>query len=132
MKNIFLMVVTLLAFSLVASTAHAEKSDAGAKVTAKTVKVEVIDLEEPQEATVRVGDTLQITVPVWTGTTWKVVGEQPSSVEFVSGYLGPTDGMKYGWKIAGSTGKRTIKFVGTDANIPKAPPTVVTVVVTVQ
>jgi hypothetical protein len=40
--------------------------------------------------------------------------------------------MKYGWKITGASGKRTFKFVGTDANLPKAAPQVVMVDVKVE
>jgi len=99
---------------------------------AKTVSVEVLDTEQSYSATVRVGDTLKVTLPMWPGTEWKVVGEQPSTTEFVDGFVSPTvGGMRYGFKIAGAKGKRTIKFIGSDANIPNEVQTV-TVNVTVE
>jgi len=100
---------------------------------AKAVKVEIIDLEESPSAKVRVGDTLEVTVPLWPGSDWKVVGDQPTDTTLVPGYLSPTvDGLKYTWKIAAPTGKRTIKFVKTDEQDPKAPPETVTLTVTVS
>lgn len=109
--------------------ANAERAPRRAKV----VKLEIIALEEPQSASVRIGDTLEITMPLSTGTEWKIVGDQPASQDFVQGYLGPnTDGVRYVWKVAGASGKRMIKFVGTNANTPKAAPDVVKVDVTVE
>lgn len=100
---------------------------------AKVVKVDIIDVGAPKSAKVRVGDTLQVTVPLWTGTEWKIVGDQPTGRDFVQSYLGPTtNGMKYTFKIGGDAGKRIIKFVGTDANLPNDPPQVATVNVTVE
>ena len=125
--NVLLLGLSLLT-SACGETKPAETVSVQAPQAAKTVSVEVIDLDETKTAAVHVGDTLQVTIPVWTGTSWKVVGEQPTGTEFVSGYLGPgTDGMKYTWKVAGSTGTRTIKFIGTDANDPMAGPSVITV-----
>lgn len=100
----------------------------------KVVKVEFIDVEErPKSAVVHVGDTLEVSVPERQGRGWKVVGEQPTDSAFIQGYLGPnTPGLKHIWKIAGSPGKRTIKFVEKDENAPGAPPRETRLIVTVE
>jgi hypothetical protein len=92
-----------------------------------------MDVSEAPKTSARIGDTLEVSVPLWVGTDWSVVGEQPTRSEHLERWLGPqTHGTKFVWKITGAPGVRTIKLVSTNLNDAKAPKDEVTVTVTVQ